>query len=218
MATLAIDGPAGAGKSTVARAVATALGWRYVDSGALYRAIALAVLRRGVDPHDGERVGEIAESVDVDVDGTCATLDGVDVSEEIRSSEVTRIASTIAANPRVRAALLDKQRALAANGDVVMEGRDIGTVVVPEAETKVYLTASVEERARRRARELRLPDEPQTLERMASALSERDSADASRTLSPLARAADAHVVDTTGLSLREVVARICDIVDAGARG
>jgi cytidylate kinase len=206
---LTIDGPAGAGKSSVARAVATALGWRYVDSGALYRAIALEVLRRGVDAADTDAVGAIAEAADVEVDGRRAWLNGTEVSAEIRSSEVTAVVSAVAANPRVRAALLDKQRALAAAGDVVMEGRDIGTVVLPDADAKVYLTASVEERARRRALELGLPQDGATLDAMAGTLSERDVADATRNLSPLSRPPGAHVVDTTGLTLEEVVERIC---------
>ena len=217
MTALAIDGPAGAGKSTVARAVASSLGWRYVDSGAMYRAIALAVLERGADPGDEDAVGAIAEAAEVDVDGRAVCLDGADVSDRIRTSDVTRIVSRISAHPRVRGALLDKQRTLATTGDVVMEGRDIGTVVAPDAEVKVFLTASVDERARRRALELGLPQDDGTISGMARALSERDTADATRDLSPLAQAPDAHVVDTTGLSLEEVVARICELASAAAR-
>ncbi|MDQ3983284.1 MAG: (d)CMP kinase [Actinomycetota bacterium] len=218
MATLAIDGPAGAGKSTVARAVAGALGWRYVDSGAMYRAVALAVLQRGLDVTAEDEVGKLAESVEVDVDGNRVRLDGVDVSEPIRGADVTRVVSAVAANPRVRAALLDKQRALASFGDVVMEGRDIGTAVVPDADTKVYLTATVDERARRRVLELGLTEDDATIAAMAETLSDRDTADATRDVSPLARAADAHFVDTTGLTLDEVVARICKIVGETSDG
>ena len=212
MTALAIDGPAGAGKSTVARAVASALGWRYVDSGALYRAIALAVLRGGIDPADEVVVAAIAERAAVDLDGTRVRLDGEDVSERIRAAGVTAVVSQVSAHPRVRAALLAGQRELAADGDVVMEGRDIGTAVLPDAEIKVYLTASVDERARRRALELGLPADEATLAAMAGSLSERDAADASRVASPLVRAPDAVEVDTTGLTLDEVVARICKIV------
>ncbi|MFN2586555.1 MAG: (d)CMP kinase [Actinomycetota bacterium] len=214
MTALAIDGPAGAGKSTVARAVADSLGWRYVDSGAMYRAIALAVIEDGAEPSDADAVGRIAEAAGVDVDGHTVRLDGVDVSKRIRAPDVTALVSQIAAQPRVRAALLDKQRALASSGDVVMEGRDIGTVVAPDADVKVFLTASVEERARRRARELGLPGDGETIARMARSLADRDAADATRALSPLAQAADAHVVDTTGLTLDEVVARICELAEA----
>ena len=216
MTALAIDGPAGAGKSTVARAVASALGWRYVDSGALYRAIALAVLQHGADAADADEVAAIAEKADVGLDGKAVWLDGADVSQRIRAADVTAVVSTVAANPRVRAALLDRQRRLAAEGDVVMEGRDIGTAIVPDAEHKVYLTASVDERARRRALELGLPQDEATLAAMARSLSARDAADATRDVSPLARAADAHEIDTTGLTLEEVVERICALV--GERG
>ncbi|HEX2294608.1 MAG TPA: (d)CMP kinase [Actinomycetota bacterium] len=214
MAALAIDGPAGAGKSTVARRVADALGWRYVDSGAMYRAIALAVLRGGAAAGDEEAVGVIAEKAEVTLDGGRVRLDGEDVSERIRAADVTAVVSAVAANPRVRAALVDKQRGLATEQDVVMEGRDIGTVVLPDAEIKVYLTAAPSERARRRARELGLPGDRASLEAMESELSRRDVADATRDLAPLARAEGAHEVDTTDLDLDEVVARICDIVRA----
>ncbi|HYP23700.1 MAG TPA: (d)CMP kinase, partial [Actinomycetota bacterium] len=163
MAALAIDGPAGAGKSTVARAVARALGWRYVDSGAMYRALALAALRAGVDPADEDAVGSLAETAEIDLDGTRVWLEGTDVSERIRASDVTKIVSTVAANPRVRSALLGKQRALAETSDVVMEGRDIGSAVLPRAEFKVYLTAAPAERARRRALEQGLPQDDSTL-------------------------------------------------------
>ena len=216
MTALAIDGPAGAGKSTVARAVADALGWRFVDSGAIYRALALAVLRDGADPSDEAAVTALAEKAEIGLDGTSVSLDGDDVSERIRASDVTAIVSTVAAHPRVRGALLDKQRALAANGDVVMEGRDIGSAVLPGAEVKVYLTAAADERARRRALEQGLPQDETTLRSVATSLSKRDVADATRDASPLVRAPDAVEVDTTGLTLAEVVARICDIV--GRRG
>ena len=212
MTALAIDGPAGAGKSTVARAVAEALGWRYVDSGAMYRAIALAVLRAGADPSDADAASAIAEAADVDLDGARAWLDGEDATERIRAADVTSIVSIVSAHPGVRAALLDRQRELAAARDVVMEGRDIGTAVLPDAEIKVYLTAAVDERARRRALELGLPQDATTLGSMERDLARRDAADASRDASPLARADDAHEVDTTGLTLDEVVARICEIV------
>lgn len=218
MGALAIDGPAGAGKSTVARAVASALGWRYVDSGAMYRALALAVLRNGADPADEDAVARVVETAEVDLDGPRVWLDGADVSDRIRASDVTAVVSVVAAHPRVRAALLDRQRALATSTDVVMEGRDIGTAVLPGAEVKVYLTAAVDERARRRALEQGLPQDEVTLTSMARKLSERDVADATREVAPLARAADAHEVDTTGLTLDEVVARICAIVEEHRRG
>ena len=215
---IAIDGPAGAGKSTVARAVASALGWRYVDSGAMYRAVALAVLRAGADANDDDAVAAIAQAARVDLDGKRVWLDGDDVSDRIRASDVTRIVSTVAANARVRAALLGKQRDLATAADVVMEGRDIGSAVLPDAEIKVYLTAAASERARRRALEQGLPQDSTTLASMERELSRRDTADATRDVAPLTRAEGAHEVDTTGLTLEEVVERICKLVGERRNG
>jgi cytidylate kinase len=183
---VAIDGPAGAGKSTVARATADALGFTYLDSGALYRAVALAGDR---DP----------ASLDIAFDGDRVLLDGEDVSEAIRTPEISDRASRRAADPSVRAALLDKQRALLAHGDWVAEGRDIGTVVAPDADLKVWLTASLEERARRRGQP---PEEVRA----------RDERDANRDHSPMAVADGAVEVDTTGLSIDDVVARLVALV------
>ena len=184
---IAIDGPAGAGKSTVARAVADALGFTYLDSGAMYRCVALAELR-GVSDPAARAIG---------LDGR-VTLDGEDVTEAIRAPEVSARASQVAARPEVREALVAKQRELIAAGDYVAEGRDIGTVVAPDAELKVFLTASPEERARRRAAELGV-DATQVL------------ADQAREHSPLRAAADAIEVDTTGLAVDEVVQRIVEL-------
>jgi cytidylate kinase len=183
---VAIDGPAGAGKSTVARATADALGYTYLDSGALYRAVALAGDR---DP----------ASLDIRFDGGRVLLDGEDVSQAIRTPEISDLASRRAADPGVRAALLDKQRALLSRGDWVAEGRDIGTVVAPGADLKVWLTASLEERARRRGQ----PPED---------VSARDERDANRDHSPMVAADGAVEVDTTGLSIDDVVARLVALV------
>jgi cytidylate kinase len=191
---VAIDGPAGAGKSTVARAVARALGFTYLDSGALYRAVALS---GAGDPSD----------LDIRFDGDRVLLDGQDVSAAIRTPEISQEASRRAADPTVRAALLDKQRALIASGDWVAEGRDIGTVVAPEAEVKIFLTASAEARAQRRAAELGVD--------AATVLAEqtiRDERDTGREHSPLQAAPDAHTVDTTDLTLPQVVERIVALV------
>jgi cytidylate kinase len=198
---VAIDGPAGAGKSTVARAVARALDFTYLDSGAMYRAAALALLERG------GAASEVAERADIRL-GDRVLLDGRDVTEEIRAPELSEGASRIAANPRVRAALLAKQRALLASGDWVAEGRDIGTVVAPDAPVKVFLTASAEERARRRAAELGADVETVLRDQAL-----RDAQDSTREHSPLQLAPGAVELDTTGLSVDEVVAKIVDLVE-----
>jgi cytidylate kinase len=191
---IAIDGPVGAGKSTVARAVAQALGWTYLDSGAMYRAVALAALRGRPRP---ERI-ELGDRV---------LADGEDVTEAIRAPDVSVKASEVAADPAVREHLVALQRALIGEGDWVAEGRDIGTVVAPEAEVKVFLTASDEERARRRA-----ADEGRPFADVLAELRARDTRDTERTHSPLRRALDAVEVDTTGLSIDQVVDRICTLV------
>lgn len=191
---IAIDGPAGAGKSTVARAVARALGWTYLDSGAMYRAVALARLRERPFP----------ERIDL---GDRVYADGIDVTVDIRTPEVTGMASEVAADPEVRERLVEMQRELIAGGDYVAEGRDIGTVVAPEAEVKVFLTASPEERARRRAEQ-----EARPAEEVLSEQRDRDARDESREHSPLRPADDAVDLDTTGLDIDEVVARIVALV------
>jgi len=197
---IAIDGPAGAGKSTVARAVARALGFEFLDSGAMYRAAALAALR-GADP---TRVTvELGERV---------LLDGEDVTDEIRTPEVTEMASRVAADPEVRKAMVRLQRGIIASGDHVAEGRDIGTVVWPDAELKVFLTATAEERARRRADQLGADYDAILIEQRL-----RDLRDESRQHSPLAAAPDAVELDTTGLTFDEVVDRIVSLTAERAR-
>jgi CMP/dCMP kinase len=198
---IAIDGPAGAGKSTVARAVAERLGFTYLDTGAMYRAVGLAVSER-----DGADPAGVAESVDVEV-GDRVLLDGRDVTDAIRTPEVSAAASRVAADPGVRAALVRKQQAILQHGDWVAEGRDIGTVVAPGAAVKVFLTASAEERARRRAAE-----SGADRERVLRDQRERDRRDASADRTVLEPAPDAVPVDTTGLSLDEVVAQIETLV------
>jgi CMP/dCMP kinase len=198
---VAIDGPAGAGKSTVARAAARALGFTYLDSGAMYRAAALALLERG------GAASEVAERADIRV-GDRVLLDGRDVTAEIRAPDVSEAASKVAVNPKVREAMAAKQRALLAAGDWVAEGRDIGTVVAPDAPVKVFLTASAEERAMRRAAELGA--DVDTVMRDQAL---RDAQDSSREHSPLALAPGAVELDTTGLDVDEVVARIVELVE-----
>jgi CMP/dCMP kinase len=198
---VAIDGPAGAGKSTVARALARALGFTYLDSGAMYRAAALALLEQG------GAASEVAERAEIQV-GERVLLDGRDVTAEIRAPDVSEAASRIAANPRVRRALAAKQRGLLATGDWVAEGRDIGTVIAPDALVKIFLTASAEERARRRAAEL-----DTDVETVLRDQALRDAQDSTREHSPLQLAPGAVELDTTGMGVDEVVARIVELVE-----
>ena len=193
---VAIDGPAGAGKSTVARAVAQALGFTYLDTGAMYRCVALARLR---DPQANAAALEIALADSV-------TLNGEDVGEEIRSPAVTELASEVAAEPEVRAAMALRQQAMLASGDWVAEGRDIGTVIAPQAELKIFLTADPTERARRRAEQTGRP-----LDEVLAEQQQRDRRDGERELSPLVAAADAVQLDTTALSADEAIAEIVDL-------
>jgi CMP/dCMP kinase len=202
---VAIDGPAGAGKSTVARSAARALGFTYLDSGAMYRAVGLMAQRHGGAASDR------AEELDIEL-GERVLANGEDVTEAIRTPEVSEAASKVATNPRVREALVKKQRDLLASGDWVAEGRDVGTVVAPDAEVKVFLTASPEERARRRAVELGT-DFDTVLRDQAL----RDAQDIEREHSPLMAAPGAIELDTTGLSIEEVVDRIAELVERARR-
>ena len=200
---IAIDGPAGAGKSTVARGVANALGFTYLDSGAMYRCVALAALRRGADLDDERVLGGIARETDIVLRAGRVELDGEDVTDAIRTPEVGEAASRVSVHPEVREAMVERQRALIATGRYVAEGRDIGTVVSPDAPLKVFLTASDDERARRRAAETGAP-----IAEVVEAQRERDVRDRGREHSPLHPAADAVELDTTGRSVDEVVKRV----------
>jgi len=203
MNVIAIDGPAGSGKSTVARTLAERLGRSYLDTGAMYRAVTFAALRRGVDPDDAEPVGRIAVECELDVaqDGT-VTVDGVDATIEIRGPEVTRAVSIVAANTAVREELRRRQREWAATHDGgVVEGRDIGTVVFPDAELKVFLDASPDVRASRRSKEVT----DLSYETVAADLARRDARDEGRQDSPLRAADDAYVIDTSDLSVDQIV-------------
>jgi len=197
---IAIDGPAGAGKSTVARGVADALGFTYLDSGAMYRCVALAALRRGTDLDDPAASGEIARSIGIGLDGERVELDGADVTSEIRTPEVDLAASRVSVHPEVRDEMVKLQRDLIENGSYVAEGRDIGTVVSPGAALKVFLTATDEERARRRAVESRA-----LFDDVVEAQRERDARDTAREHSALRPAEDAIELDTTGHSVAEVI-------------
>ncbi len=211
MINIAIDGPAGAGKSTVAKAVAKKLGILYLDTGAMYRAMALKAIRMGIAPGDKEKVLTLLEQTEIfakNVDGTQHTyLDGVDVSDEIRTHEISRGASDISAIPEVRIKLASIQRNIAHTSDVVMDGREIGSYVIPECNNKFYVTATADERARRRLAELREKgrDGGMTVEEMTREILERDYNDSHRAFAPLVRLPEAVLIDTTDLSIDEAV-------------
>ncbi len=216
---IAIDGPAGAGKSTAARRAAQRLDFIYVDTGAMYRTIALAVLRGHVDPQDPEALKGVLDQVRIGVeyrDGSQRMLlNGEDVSDLIRTGEVSSQASVVAAIPAVREKLLNLQRDLAASADVIMDGRDIGTNILPDAQLKIYLTASVEERARRRYLEMTEKGEACSLEEIAKEIAERDERDMNRETAPLRQAEDAVFLDTSDMDLEQVTEKIVEL--AGER-
>jgi cytidylate kinase len=215
---IAIDGPSGAGKGTVARAVAAELGYRHVDSGAMYRAVGWKATRDGVPLDDEAAVAALAEASRIDVTDARVAIDDADVTRAIRTPEIDRAAAAVARLPRVRGVLVERQRALGAGGAIVMEGRDIGTVVFPNADVKVYLDAAPEERARRRAQDPAHSGGPVAVSDVKTLLTERDRSDTTRAVSPLYAAADAAVVDTTGKSIDEVVKDVLEIVKReGAR-
>jgi cytidylate kinase len=211
---IAIDGPSGAGKGTVARAIANELGYRHVDSGAMYRAVGWKAIRDGVPLEDEAAVAAIADAARIEVTGTAVRIDGVDVTREIRTPEIDRAAAGVARLARVRSVLVEQQRAMGANGGIVMEGRDIGTVVFPQADVKLYLDASPEERARRRATDPAHTGGPAVVSEVATLLTQRDEIDRTRTASPLYAAEDALVVDTTGKSVDDVVREVMAVVSA----
>jgi CMP/dCMP kinase len=207
-----LDGPAGAGKSTVARLLAARLGFRFLDTGAMYRAVALAGAREVVDWSNSAALVDLARRIQIRFDGERVLLDGEDVSREIRTSEVTAITHYAANNPGVRAILVEQQRQLAGDEDLVTEGRDQGTVVFPQAECKIYLTASPHERALRRQRDLAERGEHVPFDELLAQQNERDQSDANRPVGPLARPVDAIEVTTDGLSQEQVVDRLEEIV------
>jgi cytidylate kinase len=219
---IAIDGPAAAGKSTVGRAVAQRLGYRYLDTGAMYRAVTWAALERGIPVDDEAAVTRLAESIEIDItppmeeDGRQYTVyvDGQDVTWALRRPEVDAAVSKVAAYPGVRHALVAQQRRLADRGGVVMVGRDIGTVVLPQADLKIYLDASAEERARRRYQERRARGEPADYEEILRDMRRRDEMDSSREMAPLRPAEDAVIVNTDGLSVEQVIERVMQLVEA----
>lgn len=219
---VAIDGPSGSGKSTVARGVASALGLRYLDTGAMYRAVTWLVLHRGLAPEDERAVTELGANVRLDISTAAApatiAVDGVDVTAEIRSPAVTAAVSAVSAHDGVRRAMVARQRELIGEGGIVVEGRDIGTTVAPDADVKIFLTADERVRAQRRGAEIigGTADDA-VLTATSEALRRRDAADAGRTASPLTQAPDATVVDATDLDADAVIGRIVDMAKEVAR-
>lgn len=208
---IAIDGPSGAGKSTIAKAVAKKLNIDYIDTGAMYRAIGYKMSVCGVYPEDLEAVNTVLAVTDIDFTDGCIYLDGRDVSDHIRTPEMSMMASICSTLPAVRKKLVEIQRAMAERKSVIMDGRDIGTNVLTDAEVKIYLTASDEERAQRRFLELREKGDPQTYEEVLEDIHQRDRNDMTRKLNPLCRAEDAVELDTTGMSIDQVVERVLEI-------
>nr|WP_245612742.1 (d)CMP kinase [Kosmotoga pacifica] len=202
---IAIDGPAGSGKSTVAKLLAKRLGFEYVDTGAMYRAIAWKAFRSGYSPNDRPGISKIIESTTFSLKNNQLFMDGSPIGDEIRTSEISMLSSAIAKIPEVRAFLTEEQRKLAANRDVVMEGRDIGTVVLPDAEYKFFIKASAEERAKRRLSQLKEIGIDAEYETILKEIVARDINDSSRDIAPLKPADDAIVIDTTDMPLEEVI-------------
>ena len=218
---IAIDGPSGAGKGTVARAVAAELGYRHVDSGAMYRAVAWKALKLVLPLDDEQVMTALATRARIEVTASAVTIDVEDVTRAIRTPEIDRAAAAVARLPGVRTVLVDRHRQMGAGGGIVMEGRDIGTVVFPAADVKLYLDASPEERARRRATDPAHSGGPTAVAEVATALTARDELDRTRAASPLHAAADAIVIDTTGIPVTDVVKTVMAIVDGtrlGTRG
>ena len=211
---IAIDGPAGAGKSTIARAAARSLGFLYVDTGAMYRAIALHLLRNHVEAEDTDKIEELLADMTIRIIYSGGEqqiiLNGENVTGQLRKEEVGNMASKSAANPKVREKLLQLQRDIARDNDVIMDGRDIGTFVLPKADVKVYLTASVEERANRRYLELKEKGQDADIKKIEEDIRTRDFQDMNRSISPLKQAEDAVVIDSSRLSIPEVMDRIVD--------
>lgn len=209
---IAIDGPSGAGKGTISRTVSEALGYRHIDTGAMYRAVGWKATRDGLSFGDEDAVAALASHADIVVEGGVVSIDGHDVTRAIRTPEIDKAAAAVARLPKVREALVARQRALGTGGGVVMEGRDIGTVVFPDAEVKVYLDASAEERARRRANDVAHSGSQAGQAAVAAAIQARDTSDTTRAVSPLTLAADAIRIDTTDMPIDAVVERVLTLV------
>ncbi len=207
---ITIDGPSGSGKGTISRLLARKLGYNYLDTGALYRAMAWKVREEKTDPDDEEALRKILEKIKINFKGDRILVDGIDVSSAIRTAEIGELSSRVSAKPVVRAGLFSIQREMGLNGNVVIEGRDTGTAIFPEAENKFYLDAGIEERARRRYEDLKSNDPALSLEKTIEDIKKRDSRDSSRESSPLVRTDDMIYIDSTDLSIEEVVTKILD--------
>jgi CMP/dCMP kinase len=216
--TIAIDGPSGAGKGTVARTISQHLGYRHIDTGAMYRAVGWKAALDGIPFDDEDRIAALAERAAIVVEGGVVTIDDHDITKAIRTPEIDKAASAVARLPKVRAVLVARQRALGADGGVVMEGRDIGTIVFPRADLKVYLDASPEERARRRVNDPAHTGAHAGQTAVAAAIDARDRADSTRAASPLTLAADAVLIDTTNMPIDAVVKRVLELVKQRASG
>lgn len=212
---VAIDGPAAAGKSTVARLTANRLGFKYIDTGAMYRAVTWKALEQQIPMDDQAAIAKVAENTEIVLettpDGTKVFVDGEDITAHIRSAPVTANVSAVAKIRAVRDILVNKQKQMASDGSVVMDGRDIGTKVLPDAEVKIFLTASIEERARRRLAEMGLPETDAAFKKLKREIAARDRTDSCRSASPLKKSPDAVVVDTTGLTIEQVVEKILQL-------
>jgi len=215
---IAIDGPSGAGKGTIARTIAGDLGYRHVDSGAMYRAIGWKALQHHLSFDNEPAIERMARTSDVQLANDRVTIDGMEITRAIRTPEIDRAAAGVARLPTVRAVLVEQQRRLGADGGVVMEGRDIGTVVFPQADVKVYLDASPDERARRRAADPAHSAGAAPVSEVVTALTARDELDRTRAASPLYAAADAVVIDTTGKSITEVVEEVMNVIELKSKG
>jgi cytidylate kinase len=210
---IAIDGPSGAGKGTIARAVARRLNYRHIDTGAMYRAVAWKAIQDGIDLADEPALAGLSDRAAWNLEDGQIVIDGHDVARAIRTAEIDRAAAAVARHPAVRRVLVERQREMGAAGGVVMEGRDIGTVVFPAADVKLYLDASPEERARRRANDPAHRASSGVLTDVATALAERDRSDSTRAASPLAMAPDATLIETTGLDINAVVEQAMRVID-----